>query len=126
VETANSIWDAHVKDAIDKELAAKGWTQVPSGGDTALVAIQTNHTKQQLNTFYNGRLALGRFRRCNHHGSYKMGTLVVDMFAASSKNLIWRGTSSGACRAIPKKIRKSSIEMSRTCLRTFHQKQRKS
>lgn len=33
VQTANSIWDARVKAAVDKELAAKGLTQVPSGGD---------------------------------------------------------------------------------------------
>jgi Domain of unknown function (DUF4136) len=32
IHTANSIWDDRVKDAVDKELAAKGWVQVPSGG----------------------------------------------------------------------------------------------
>src|SRR5437879_537570 len=30
IRTANSIWDERVKDAIDKELTAKGWTRVPS------------------------------------------------------------------------------------------------
>jgi Domain of unknown function (DUF4136) len=33
VHTANSLWDERVKDAINRELTAKGWTEVPSGGD---------------------------------------------------------------------------------------------
>jgi hypothetical protein len=99
VKTANSIWDARVKDAVDKALAAKGWTQVPSGGDVSVVAIETTHTQQQLNTYYDG---FGG-RRWGGFGdatttveNYKVGTLVVDMFSATSKNLIWRGTSSSA------------------------------
>ena len=38
VETSDSIWDERVKEAVDRELAAKGWTEMPSGGDVALVA----------------------------------------------------------------------------------------
>src|ERR1700720_1138758 len=54
VEAADSIWDARVKAAVDKELAAKGWTQVPSGGDVSVVAIANTRTEKQLNTYYNG------------------------------------------------------------------------
>src|SRR5258708_35850320 len=54
VETANSIWDSRVKNAVDQQLAAKGWTQVSSGGDVTLVAVETTRTKRQLNTVYNG------------------------------------------------------------------------
>src|ERR1700752_1092679 len=52
VKTANSIWDARVKAAVDKELAAKGWTQVPSGGNVSLVAIEKTSVQQQYDTFY--------------------------------------------------------------------------
>src|SRR5579862_2047847 len=31
VSTANSLWDKRVKDAVDQELTARGYTQVPSG-----------------------------------------------------------------------------------------------
>ena len=32
VKTANSIWDARVRQSIDRQLAAKGWTQsLPAG-----------------------------------------------------------------------------------------------
>lgn len=106
VETANSIWDSRVKNAIDQQLAAKGWTQVSSGGDVALVAVETTRTKRQLSTFYNG---FGGWRWSGFGDAtttvekYKVGTLVVDMFDASSKKLIWRATASGTLSGNPEK-----------------------
>ena len=46
IKTKNSLWDDRLKGAIDKELAAKGWTQVPSGGDVSLVAIEKTSVQQ--------------------------------------------------------------------------------
>src|ERR1700745_3121357 len=60
IRTANAIWNDRVKDAIDKELAAKGWTQVPSGGEVALVAVEKTSIHQQYDTFYDG---FGGWRR---------------------------------------------------------------
>src|ERR1700751_6358470 len=65
VKTANSIWDNRVKGAIDKELAAKGWTQVPSGGDVGLVAVEKTSVQQHYDSFYDdfgGFCRFGRFR----------------------------------------------------------------
>jgi len=107
VHTANSIWDDRVKNAIDKELAAKGWTQVPSGGDVAVVAVEKTSLHQQYETFYNG---FGGFRRWGGIGeatttvdNYKVGTLLVSMFDGNSRQLIWRGTSSSDLSGNPEK-----------------------
>src|SRR5712671_997155 len=54
IKPANSLWDARIKNAVDAQLAAKGWTQVDSGGDVAIVAIKTTKTERTLQTFYNG------------------------------------------------------------------------
>jgi hypothetical protein len=35
-----------IKSAVDSALAAKGWAQVPSGGDTAIVAVVTTQTQE--------------------------------------------------------------------------------
>jgi len=97
VHTANSIWDDRVKDAVDKELAAKGWTQVASGGDVALVAVEKTSIHQQYDTFYDG-FGGWRWRGMGEStttvDNYKVGTLIVSMFEGNSKQLIWRGTSS--------------------------------
>src|ERR1700733_5955041 len=54
IKPANSLWDARIKSAVDAVLAAKGWTQVASGGDVAIVAIKTTQTQRTLQTFYDG------------------------------------------------------------------------
>jgi Domain of unknown function (DUF4136) len=54
VQTANSIWDARVKNAINTQLAAKGWTQVPSGGEITVVAVERTQVQQQIDTLYDG------------------------------------------------------------------------
>jgi hypothetical protein len=97
VKTVDSIWDARVKDAVNKELSAKGWIQVPSGGDVSVVAVGTARTEQQLNTYYNGfggRRFGGFGNATTTVDRYRVGTLVVDMFDAGSKNLIWRASTS--------------------------------
>src|SRR2546429_7358098 len=35
-------------------MTAKGWTEVPSGGDVEVFAIETTQNQQTLDTFYNG------------------------------------------------------------------------
>ena len=100
VKPANSLWDARIKDAVDAQLAAKGWTKVESGGDVAVVAIATSHTERTLQTFYDGMGGGWRWRGFGGVGEattteqdYKEGTLVVDMYDAKTKQLIWRGSS---------------------------------
>lgn len=108
VKTANSLWDDRVKEAVDKELSAQGWTQVPSGGDVSLVAVEKTSVQQQYDTFYDG---FGGFRRFGGGfgeetttvDNYKVGTLVVSMFNANSRQLIWRGTSSSDLSGNPEK-----------------------
>ena len=106
VHTANSIWNDRVKDAVDKELAAKGWTQVPSGGDVGLVAVEKTSIHQQYDTFYDGfggwRWA-GMGESTTTVDNYKVGTLIVSMFDGSSKQLIWKGTSSSDLAGNPEK-----------------------
>src|SRR5207302_2413846 len=103
IKPANSLWDARIKNAVDAQLAAKGWTQVGSGGDVAVVAIKTTQTQRSLNTFYNGFGGGWGWRRFGGGGfgeattttdTYKVGTVVVDLFDTKSKQLIWRGSSS--------------------------------
>jgi len=119
IKTKNSLWDDRLKGAIDKELAAKGWTQVPSGGDVSLVAIEKTSIQQQYDTFYDD---FGGFRRFGGFGesttsvdNYRVGTLIVSMFNRDSKQLIWRGTSSSDLSGNPdkntKKIDKDVAKM---------------
>jgi hypothetical protein len=108
VHTANSLWDKRVKDSVDHELGAKGWTQVPSGGDVQLVAIEKTSLHQQYDTYsdgFGGRRWGGMGLATTSVDSYKVGTLFVSMFEGP-KQLIWKGTSSAALTGNPDKNEK--------------------
>ena len=105
-------WEkVRIKDAVNAALAAKGWTQVDSGGDVSVVAMEITKNQQTLNTFYDG---FGGGWRWGGFGdatttteTYKVGTLVVDLFDAQAKNLIWRGSSSDTLSNNPDKNTKN-------------------
>jgi len=68
----------------------------------AVVAIKTTQTKRSLRTFYDGFGGGWGWRRFGGGGfgesttteqDYKEGTLVVDLFDAKTKQLIWRGSA---------------------------------
>jgi hypothetical protein len=101
VRTKDPLMVDRIKDAVNAVLTAKGWTQVDSGGDVCVMAIEITQNQQTLNTFYDG---FGGGRRWGGFGgfgdatttteTYQVGSLVVDLFDAKTKNLIWRGSSS--------------------------------
>jgi hypothetical protein len=88
--------------AAEAALAAKGWTQVESGGDISIVAIEINRDHQTLNTYYDdfgdgwGWRGFGGFgESTTPFDTCTVGRLVVDLFDAKTKKLAWRGVSSG-------------------------------
>src|SRR6267142_5267546 len=54
VKTKDQLLVDRIKSAVNSALAAKGWTEVPSGGDVEVFAIETTQNQQTLDTFYNG------------------------------------------------------------------------
>ena len=106
VRTQNPLWVDRIKTAVNSALAAKGWTQVESGGNVSIVAMEMNQTHQTLNTYYDSfGGGWGWGRRFGGFGddfgestttpeTYRVGTLVVDLFDSSTKNLLWRGSLS--------------------------------
>jgi hypothetical protein len=145
IRAADSLWNTRIKNAIDFQLVAKGWTQVdnaaintkPSAKSrtradsasafpfpppppppfaeeqpettstcpasepcVAVVAIQTTETQRSLQGFYNGFGGWGfsGLRDGNINISerdYQAGTLVIYMFDAKTKRLLWRGSAEG-------------------------------
>jgi hypothetical protein len=101
VQTQDPLWVGRIKEAVNASLSAKGLAPVESGGDIAIVAIETTQNQQTLNTFYDGFGGGWRWRGFGGFGeatttteNYKVGTLVVDLFDAHTKTIIWRGSSS--------------------------------
>lgn len=118
VQTQDPLWVDRIKDAVNRELSAKGWMMVPSGGDASIVAVGTTKEKQTLNTFYDtmpGWYWDGFGDSQTTTETYKVGTLVVDVFDSRTKKLLWRGSSSDALSGKPeqnvKKMDKGVMKM---------------
>src|SRR5438132_1619035 len=123
VQTKDPLMVDRIKSAVNSALTVKGWTEVPSGGDVEVFALETTQNQQTLDTFYNGfgggrRWGFGGFgdatttvetykvgtlvvdqrlwwhRQITTVETYKVGTLVVDLFDAKTEKLIWRSSSS--------------------------------
>jgi hypothetical protein len=98
VKTKDPLLVDRIKSAVNSTLAAKGFTQVDSGGDLTINAMEITRNQQTLNTFYDG--GFGRWRwggfgdATTTTETYKIGTLVVDLFDTQSKELVFRGSSS--------------------------------
>jgi hypothetical protein len=103
VKTKDPLDVDRIKNSVNAALAAKGWTQVDSGGDVSIVAMEITRNQQTLNTFYDGFGGGWGWRRFGGGGfgeattttdTYKVGTVVVDLFDTKTKQLIWRGSAS--------------------------------
>lgn len=108
VKTKDALDIDRIKGAVNGVLTAKGWTQVNAGGDTSIIAIEITHDQQTLDTFYDGFGGGWGWRRFGGEGfggesfgestttteTYKVGTLVVDLFDTKTKRLVWRGSAS--------------------------------
>ncbi len=103
VKTKDTLDAGRIKSAVNAALATKGWTQVDSGGDVSIVAMEIAKNQQTLNTFYDGFGGGWGYRRFGGGGfgeattttdTYKVGTVVIDLFDTKTKQLIWRGSES--------------------------------
>ncbi len=99
VDAGNPLWVDRIKRDVNAQLMAKGWTENPSGGDAGVSAFGATHDQQTLQTFYDG-FGGGWFWRgfgpdlaTTTVENTPVGTLVIDIFDAHNKKLIWRGTA---------------------------------
>jgi hypothetical protein len=101
----NQISEKRVLDEFTEALTAKGWKLAPEGqADAQVVVHGATETKRSLNTFYSGAGMGGYGYRgwggmggmgtaTTTESQYTVGTLVVDIFDKTGKNLLWRGAA---------------------------------
>ena len=100
VHTQDPLWVDRIKTAVNSALAAKGWTEVESGGDVSIMAMEMTQDHRTLSTYYDSFGGRWGWRWGGGFGSsttteetYAVGTLVVDLFDSNTRKLIWRGSA---------------------------------
>jgi Domain of unknown function (DUF4136) len=91
----NEFFDRHVRTAIDKELAGRGFEPTASGAADLLVRYHASLT-QKLDLGDAGQPYASRDHVDAHVFVYDAGTLVVDLVDPVSKALVWRGWAEGS------------------------------
>jgi len=89
----NQILDAQIKSSIDSQLASKGLTKVDSDKADLYVAYQASiNQEKQWNAYgTGGGLRWGGGMATAQSSTISVGTLVLDMYDPSTKQLVWTG-----------------------------------
>jgi len=115
----NPIGEKRVTGEIEAELITKGWTKAEEAQANAVVILHgATQQKRDLNTFYSGYGGWrwgGMGTAQTTVSEYTVGTLVVDIFDAKSKQLVFRGTATDELSDKPeknvKKVEKAAEKM---------------
>jgi Domain of unknown function (DUF4136) len=117
----NDLSQRRVLTEFDEAIAAKGWKKVAEDqADVQVILHGATQTKRTANTFYTGMGGyryggMGAASASTVVNEYKVGALVVDMFDAKTKNLVFRGTAedeiSDNAEKNAKKLEKASTKM---------------
>lgn len=116
------IVPALIASGLDSALQAKGWTRAEKGeGDVAVVYNVARNSTVKSDTTYSGYGYVGGWGYSGLTGStssarYTEGSLIIELFEASSKQLIWRGTASGA---LSDKLEKNEKKLSDSIEKMF-------
>src|SRR5262249_57184338 len=108
VHTSNPLWQDRIVSSVDAQLRSKGWRRVEGNPDVALTAVGATQEEKEYQTFYDG-LGPGWFWRgfgdqaTTTVVTYRVGTLVLDMYDTKTHKLIWRGTASDTLSKKPEK-----------------------
>jgi hypothetical protein len=122
----NPLSEKRVVDEITQGLTEKGWTKTEAAkADASVVLHGATEMKKSLDTFYTGGYGgygwrggwgaggMGSATTTVHE--YRVGTLVVDIFDAKSKQLLFRGVAQDELSDKPdknvKKLAKASDKM---------------
>lgn len=108
----NPLGEKRVLAEIEQALTEKGWTKTDDAQADAIVVLH-GATEQQktLNTFYSGGYGGYGWRgwgggmgtATTTTSEYTVGSLVVDIFDAESKQLVFRGTATDELSDKPEK-----------------------
>ena len=149
VETDNPLLHARIKADIEKYLVASGLREVEDNPDVYVTYHGNSKEEMSISTSsmgygYPGGWGYGGYGYGGYHGygwggsvgststtvsTYEVGTLVVDVWDADTKELVWRGTAGGImitenATKMSKRIDKALQKIVKKSRQTFEKAQR--
>jgi hypothetical protein len=133
--TGNPLMDGRIVSAVDGQLASRGWLLTSEAkAQTALAGEVITRENQRMQTIHHGRGGPGwgggwgmggmggmggPMMSTSHVINYTIGTFVLDIYDAQTRNVIWRGTVSDTVSTNPAAVRKTIDEGARKLFAGF-------
>jgi hypothetical protein len=107
-DAKNPLTNQRIIDGVNEALTSKGLKLVTADADLAIAAHAATEKQRTLSTFYDGFGGGWRWRggfgsSTTMVSTFTVGTLVIDIFDARSKEALWRGTSTKTLSDSPQK-----------------------
>jgi len=102
----NPLQQERAKEDIVRQLEAKGWTPAPddASADAVVVIHGATQNEKSLDTWYSGGgWGWGPGMATTTVNTVRVGTMVVDVFDAKTKKLVFRGKASDDISDKPEK-----------------------
>ena len=101
----NQLNEQRLRASVDARLAARGLTKVSANPDVAVTTHVTTNERRELiaNGFGYGPWALGGGFGTATVETYVDGTLIVDLYDAKTKKMVWRGVATATASDKPSK-----------------------
>jgi hypothetical protein len=96
VKTSDPFYVDRIREAVNRNLQAKGWQLVTSHCDATVFAADNVRNQKQVETFYSGNgggwgwRGFGGGTATTTAYDEKIGHVVLDIFATKNKHLLWR------------------------------------
>jgi hypothetical protein len=88
----NPFFQDHVRGAVEKQLARRGFTLTEAGTGDLLIHYHANISQRiEVNGFENGYNCISAEDCRPNVSEYEAGTLVLDVADARTKKVVWRG-----------------------------------
>jgi hypothetical protein len=101
---ANPKAEKRIHDDVEAQLAAKGWKKTDEGPGDAVVSVHgVVKDTDNYDVLYSGwapgwnwtGVGVGSGVGTTVQTKVRQGTLIIDVFDAASRSLVWRGTAEG-------------------------------
>jgi hypothetical protein len=101
---ANAKAEKRIHDDVEAQLAARGWKKIDDGPGDAVVSVHgVVKDTDSYDVLYSGwapgwnwsGVGVGSGVGTSVQTRVRSGTLVIDVFDAAAKSLVWRGTAEG-------------------------------
>lgn len=128
-DSGNQLTDKRIVDSIDAHLQARGWKKAAEGttGNAVIAAHAAKESQERLDTFYTGwgvgygyggwAMPVGGATTVS--SVYETGSLLVDIFDAGTKKLLWRGTASATLSTNPDSNKKKLEKVTKRMFQNF-------